>query len=236
MLTLTCKISGAMPLEAAADSVSDSVSLPHDIRCRTRLRVTLASGREAGIVLARSERLRPGDYLRSDDGTVVMVTAAIEPLLEATAAELLTVTRAAYHLGNRHVPVQIVDLLTLRLPVDHVLADMLRGLGLQVKEISAPFSPEGGAYGQPGSDLHATDHTHMLDREAPIRLRRTQATEPIEPANTPAGLVDPGVGDHRSPRRIHEFAEVSLQPPHAAAPPVGDAKTWDGPSFSRVAA
>lgn len=202
MLTLTCKISGPTPLS----EISDTVALPYDIRCRTRLRVTLESGCEAGIVLARSERLRHGDVLQAEDGTQVRVVAAPEKLLEATAAELLALTRAAYHLGNRHVPVQIVNLLTLRLPVDHVLAQMLRGLGLQVQEVTLPFDPERGAYGQPGEELHVTDHTHMLDRDAPIRIRRQRA-EP-DPEATPAGLVDPGVGDHRSPRRIHDFVSA----------------------------
>lgn len=195
MLTLTGKISGAMPLPADAN-IADTVALPYDIRCRTRLRVTLASGREAGIVLARRERLQHGDVLRADDGSLVAVVAAPEPLLEAITTEMLTLTRAAYHLGNRHVPVQIVDLSTLRLPVDHVLADMLRGLGLLVRQVTAPFNPEGGAY---AAGLHETDHSHMFDREAPIRIRRAEAQD------VPAGLVDPGVGEHRSPRRIHDF-------------------------------
>lgn len=196
MLTLTCKISAESPLWTNGGIDEDHVALPFDIRARTRLRVTLASGREAGIVLARGERLRDGDLLMADDGTRVRVTAAAEPLLEATATKLLALTSAAYHLGNRHVPVQIIDLMTLRLPVDHVLAELLRGLGLLVREVHLPFDPESGAY---ASSLHETDHSHLLDREAPIRIRRADPTPP-------AGLVDPGHGDHRSPRRIHDFA------------------------------
>ena len=206
MLNLTCKISGPTPLS----EISDTVALPYETRCRTRLRVTLASGREAGIVLPRSEKLRHGDCLQAEDGSVVRVIAAEESLLEAKANELLTLTRAVYHLGNRHVPVQIVDIMTVRFPVDRVLAEMLLGLGLQVSEITAPFEPEGGAYGQDANTLHATDHTHMLDRSVPIRIRRSTFSEDEEGANTTAaGLVDPGHGGHRSPRRIHEFAETA---------------------------
>lgn len=107
------------------------------------------------------------------------------------------------------MPVQVVDILTLRLPVDRVLADLLEGLGLDVREVVAPFEPEGGAYEGAGGDLHATDHTHMLDRSAPVRIRRGAAPNDAGTAASdavPAGLVDPGHGEHRSPRRIHEFA------------------------------
>jgi len=210
MLTLTRKLAGPVPLDAQ----TDAVALPWDTRCRTRLRVTLESGREAGIVLPRSERLRDGDRLCGDAGGelhVVTVLAAEERLLEVRATELLALTRAAWHLGNRHVPVQVVDILTLRLPVDRVLADLLEGLGLDVREVVAPFEPEGGAYGQVGSDLHATDHTHMLDRSAPVRIRRSgERSEAL--AAVAEGLVDPGHGEHRSPRRIHEFAENDARP------------------------
>jgi urease accessory protein len=210
MLSLTRKLAGPVPFSA----VTDAVALPWDTRCRTRLRVTLESGREAGIVLPRSERLRHGDQLRGEEGgqiSVVTVLAAEERLLEVRATELLALTRAAYHLGNRHVPVQVVDILTLRLPVDRVLADLLEGLGLEVREVLAPFEPEGGAYdgghGGLAADLHATDHTHMLDRSAPVRIRRSGPGGAVPAAEAvPAGLVDPGHGEHRSPRRIHEFS------------------------------
>jgi urease accessory protein len=263
MLTLTCKLtcknSDATPLSGDSN-ISDSVALPYDIRCRTRLRVTLASGREAGIVLARRERLRHGDVLRADDGTLVEVVAAPEPLLEVTATELLALTRAAYHLGNRHVPVEIVSLLTLRLPVDHVLADMLRGLGLVVRPVTAPFNPEGGAYAAALHELHETDHSHLLDRETPIRIRRAESAEAPPSAdafattfpdgvgngaasgfaNIPAGLVDPGVGDHRSPRRIHDFEpERPLPPQPVTRSEVVEKmvdKTRRRPSLSRSAA
>jgi urease accessory protein len=222
MLTLTCKILGAAPLSANMN-LADTVALPYDTRCRTRLRVTLSSGREAGIVLPRSERLAHGDRLQGDDGSVVTVIAAPEPLLEARATELLAVTRAAYHLGNRHVPVQVVDLLTLRLPVDHVLAGMLKGLGLVVSEITAPFEPEGGAYGAGGSALHATDHTHMLDRSAPVSIRRAAAVAGSGSPSGQDGASSDATADTRADLGLGGLCRAGLR--------AGRSRSWR-PSFA----
>lgn len=159
---------------------TDSVALSYDARKRSRLRLTLASGREAGIFLERGEHLQGGDRLITDDGgTVVEIVAAPEKLIEAIADSPLLFARAAYHLGNRHVPVQILPTEgggRLRFQADHVLADMIRGLGCAVAEIEAPFQPEAGAYG--GGHHH---HDEAAD------------------------LHDPGHGPHRSVPRIHEF-------------------------------
>ena len=157
---------------------TDSVALSYDARKRSRLRLTLASGREAGIFLERGEHLQGGDRLITEDGgTVVEILAAPEKLIEAVADSPLRFARAAYHLGNRHVPVQILPTEAggrLRFQADHVLADMIRGLGCAVAEIEAPFQPEAGAYG--GGHHHHGDDLH-----------------------------DPGHGPHRSVPRIHEF-------------------------------
>jgi urease accessory protein len=159
---------------------TDSVALSYDARKRSRLRLTLASGREAGIFLERGEHLQGGDRLITEDGsTVVEILAAPEKLIEAVADSPLLFARAAYHLGNRHVPVQILPTEgggRLRFQADHVLADMIRGLGCAVAEIEAPFQPEAGAYG-------GGHHHH----------------------DEAAGLHDPGHGPHRSVPRIHEF-------------------------------
>ncbi|MDR1709667.1 MAG: urease accessory protein UreE [Candidatus Accumulibacter sp.] len=129
----------------------DSVALTYDERKRSRLKATLASGREAGIFLERGEHLRGGDRLAAEDGAaVVEILAAPERLTEARADTLLLFARAAYHLGNRHVPVEILpteDGGRLRFQTDHVLAEMVRGLGCAIAEIEAPFQPESGAYG-----------------------------------------------------------------------------------------
>jgi len=159
---------------------TDSVALSYDARKRSRLRLTLASGREAGIFLERGEHLQGGDRLITEDGgAVVEIIAAPEKLIEAVADSPLLFARAAYHLGNRHVPVQILPTEAggrLRFQTDHVLADMIKGLGCSVAEIEAPFQPESGAYG--GGHHH---HDEAAD------------------------LHDPGHGPHRSVPRIHEF-------------------------------
>ena len=120
--------------------------LPFDARSRSRLRCALACGTEAGVFLEPGTVLRGGDRLEADDGRIVEVLAAPERLLEARCAGPQELARAAYHLGNRHVPVQVGEG-WLRLARDHVLAEMLRGLGCEVAECELPFEPEAGAYG-----------------------------------------------------------------------------------------
>lgn len=120
--------------------------LPFDLRIRSRLRTRLVSGEEAVLKTERGAVLRGGDCLKSEDGRVVRVAAAPEKVMHVTCADQFERTRAAYHLGNRHVPVEIGDGY-LRIAADHVLGDMLLGLGAKVRELEAPFEPESGAYG-----------------------------------------------------------------------------------------
>lgn len=120
--------------------------LPFDLRIRSRLRTRLASGEEAVLKTERGAVLRGGDCLKSEDGRVVRVAAAPEKVMHIVCADQFELTRAAYHLGNRHVPVEIGDGY-LRIAADHVLGDMLLGLGAKVEEREAPFEPESGAYG-----------------------------------------------------------------------------------------
>jgi urease accessory protein len=108
--------------------------------------------------------LRGGDALALEDGRLVEVVAAPEPLLEIRATDPLHLARVAWHLGNRHVPTQLLAK-SLRIRRDHVLEEMLRGLGVRVIEIEAPFDPEGGAYASPSGhdhnhDSHHHDHSH----------------------------------------------------------------------------
>jgi urease accessory protein len=139
----------------------DRLVLPFDRRQKSRLRVRLESGDEAALVLERGGILRGGDRLRADDGRIVLVEAADEAVLRVTADDALHLMRAAYHLGNRHVPLQIGPG-WLRLARDHVLKHMLVGLGVTVVDDVAPFDPEGGAYGS----LHQPhdDHRHDASR------------------------------------------------------------------------
>ncbi|MDW8324128.1 MAG: urease accessory protein UreE [Burkholderiales bacterium] len=135
---------------------SERLTLPYELRCKSRLRARLDSGEEVGLFLPRGHVLRGGERLRAADGRVVEVVAAPEPVLEARTDDPLRLARAAYHLGNRHVALQIEPGL-LRLARDHVLGEMLRGLGLQVSEAVAPFEPETGAY---GGHVHPPGHSH----------------------------------------------------------------------------
>lgn len=131
--------------------------LPFDLRCKSRLRARLEDGSEVGLFLPRGTVLRGGDRLRADDGAIIEVLAATEHLHEVRAAAL-ALARAAYHLGNRHVAVELGDGY-LRFASDHVLADMVRGLGLGVTDIQAPFEPEAGAYAA-GPHDHGDDAAH----------------------------------------------------------------------------
>jgi urease accessory protein len=139
---------------------SRSLTLPLEKRIRSRLRVTLDDGSEAGVFLDRGQTLRDGDLLGDGQGTIVVVRAAPEPVSEVRCGDPLLFARACYHLGNRHVPLQIDDG-RLRYQHDHVLDDMLRGLGLRVGFVEAPFEPEPGAYGgSAGGHRHHHGHGH----------------------------------------------------------------------------
>ena len=140
-------------------------------RCRVRVAETLAGHPawqdgtdEVGLDLPRGAVLREGDLIATGDGGVVLrVHAAVEQVLQVVAADALALARIAYHLGNRHVPVQVggtVQAGWLRLPLDHVLEDMVTGLGGNVQVVSAPFDPESGAYAGHG---HAPRIHDFLD-------------------------------------------------------------------------
>jgi urease accessory protein len=135
-------------------AVRGQLVLPFDLRQKSRLRAQLASGEEAALVLPRGEVLRGGDLVVASDGRVIEVVAEPERVLHVECATPTELARAAYHLGNRHVPVQVGEGF-LRLAADHVLEEMLRGLGAQVSALVAPFEPEAGAYG--GGHHHHED-------------------------------------------------------------------------------
>ncbi|HVX93538.1 MAG TPA: urease accessory protein UreE [Polyangia bacterium] len=146
-----------------AGTPTGTATLTLDERRRSRLRLTLDDGREAALLLPRGSALREGDLLRADEGDVIVVRAASESLSMASTTDAHTLLRGAYHLGNRHVPVQIGDG-WLAYEHDHVLDDMVRGLGLTVEARRAPFEPEGGAFRHEGNG-HAhsrgeADHDH----------------------------------------------------------------------------
>jgi urease accessory protein len=127
-------------------------------RSKSRLRAVLDNGEEAGLFLERGSVLRGGELLLADDGRVVEVQAAEETVSTVHTDNGLMLARASYHLGNRHVALQIGPG-WLRYIHDHVLDDMLRGFGLAVTVERAPFEPEAGAYVS-ASHAHTHAHTH----------------------------------------------------------------------------
>lgn len=129
-----------------ADRLIDRAVLPFDARCKSRLLVTLESGERAALVVERGRMLRGGDRVQIEPDREIEIVAADEALLEAGSDDAWLIAKAAYHLGNRHVAVQVLPN-RLRFLDDHVLAKMVEGLGLAVRPVVAPFEPEGGAYG-----------------------------------------------------------------------------------------
>jgi len=153
-----------LTLTAIADPgtpAAETVSLPFELRQRTRLRVVLASGRAAGLKLPRGTILRNGDVLRGPDDACVRVVAAPETVSTVRCSDPWLLARAAYHLGNRHIWVEIGEG-WLRYLHDHVLDALVRRFGLSVTVEQAPFEPEGGAYTEGGGHHH---HHHTLDQE-----------------------------------------------------------------------
>jgi urease accessory protein len=122
-----------------------TLTLAFDQRQKARLRTRLDNGEEVGLMLARGARLRGGDCLRAENGMVVQVRAAEERVSTAFSDNPLILARACYHLGNRHMPLQIGPN-WLRYPRDHVLDPLVASLGLKVQHQTTPFEPEGGAY------------------------------------------------------------------------------------------
>jgi urease accessory protein len=154
--------------DGAQDAI-ETVRLDHDLRTRRRIVFTTAQGASILLDMPRTVRLRDGDGLALDDGSLVRVEAAPEALIEIHAHDLPALVRIAWHLGNRHLPTQLLGD-RLRIRHDHVIADMVAGLGGHCRAIMAPFDPEGGAYAEDagaasgGHDHHhAQDHGHHHD-------------------------------------------------------------------------
>jgi urease accessory protein len=145
---------------------ANSITLDWDVRQKSRFESTDSAGRQVGIFLQRGQVVRGGDVLVGEDGSLLKVLAAPQAVLRIThCAEHGTpfdLTRAAYHLGNRHVPIELQPD-HLKIEPDHVLADMLRAMHLIVHEVQDSFEPENGAYGEHGGGHqhhHGDDHAH----------------------------------------------------------------------------
>ncbi len=145
---------------------ADSVVLDFDDRHRRRITMTGVGGLEFLLDLPDAVALRGGDALMLEDGRLVEVVAAPEALIEIRAKTPGDLVRLAWHIGNRHLPAQVMAR-ALRLRSDHVIEDMLRQLGAQVVAIEAPFDPEGGAYAASSASAHGRhDHGHGHDHHA----------------------------------------------------------------------
>jgi urease accessory protein len=146
---------------------ADTVVLDFDDRHRRRMAMTGTRGLEFLLDLENAVALRGGDALVLEDGRLIEVVAAPEPLLEIKGADPHHLIRVAWHLGNRHLPTQIMPK-GLRIRRDHVIEAMVKGLGARVIEIEAPFDPEGGAYAASVHDheheQRGHDHAHGHDR------------------------------------------------------------------------
>jgi len=144
-------------IESYTGTFFTSLTLPFDQRQKSRLRVTLDNGDEASIILNRGVVLRHGDLLRSSCGEVIEVRASLESVSMVHEPNSHLLSRACYHLGNRHVPLQIGDGSLCYLH-DHVLDDMVRSLGLVVVHQEASFEPESGAYKNDSKHQHTHEH------------------------------------------------------------------------------
>jgi urease accessory protein len=164
MLTLNKLIPAGRGLAAVLLKRAATVELDWDVRQKSRFDATDSSGRALGVFLPRGSVVRGGDVLVADDGSLVRVKAAPQPVLKVTPCaehgSPFDLVRAAYHLGNRHVQLELRPD-HLKLEPDHVLADMLRQMHLVVNEVSEAFEPEAGAYASSGQHAHAHgDHGH----------------------------------------------------------------------------
>ena len=169
MLTCSKLIPAGQGLAPVLLQRAATVSLDWDVRQKSRFDAIDSTGRNFGVFLPRGTLVRGGDVLVLEDGALVRVLAAPQEVLRITACaqhgSAFDLTRAAYHLGNRHVPIELQPD-HLKIEPDHVLADMLRAMHMTVVQVQEAFEPEGGAYGGHGHSHghgHAHhDHTHHV--------------------------------------------------------------------------
>jgi urease accessory protein len=192
MLTVNKLIAQGRGLAPVLLKRAAQVRLPWDVRQKSRFDATDSAGRHLGVFLPRGQVVRGGDVLVAEDGSLVQVQAAPEPVLVvrhcAEHGSPFDLLRAAYHLGNRHVALELQHD-HLKLEPDHVLADMLRSMHLLVSEEQAAFEPEAGAYAAEHGHGQGHEHAHEHAPKKPLSI-------PIKAAATPH-VHGPGCGhDH----------------------------------------
>jgi urease accessory protein len=164
ILMLACSklIAGGKGLASVLLKRASSVSLDWDVRQKSRFETTDSLGRTLGVFLSRGTVIRGGDVLVAEDGSLIQVNAAPQEVMRITTCTVhgspFDLTRAAYHLGNRHVPIELKPD-HLKIEPDHVLAEMLRAMHMTVHTVQEAFEPEGGAYSSAGHS-HGHDHAH----------------------------------------------------------------------------
>ncbi len=165
MLTVNKLLAQGHGLAPALLRRAATVEIDWDVRQKSRFDATDSTGRTLGVFLPRGTLVRGGDVLVAEDGSLIRVLAAPQPVLVITPCadhgSAFDLVRAAYHLGNRHVQIELKPD-HLKIEPDHVLADMLRAMHLTVKEAQAAFEPEGGAYAA-GGHAHGGGHDHHHD-------------------------------------------------------------------------
>jgi urease accessory protein len=170
MLEIKSKLK--IPRAAYKLDVRGQLKLPFESRQKSRLHTKLVSGEEVGLMLPRGEILRGGDLVTASDGRVIEIISQEEKTLHVEAGSPQALAKVAYHLGNRHVPVQVGEGF-LRIAEDHVLEEMVKKLGAKVSHVEAPFEPEAGAYAGGhqhdemghGGKIHDHHHDHDHDHD-----------------------------------------------------------------------
>ncbi|MDR7331640.1 urease accessory protein UreE [Roseateles asaccharophilus] len=220
MIHATKRIAGGAGLAAVLVKRAPTLELDWDTRSKSRFSATDSTGREIGVVLPRGTTLRGDDVLVAEDGTLLRVIAAAQPVLQVRHCtehgSPFDLLRAAYHLGNRHVPLELQPSL-LQFEPDAVLADMLRRQHLIVTEANAAFEPEGGAYGEgAGHGHHHHGHDHGHDHaHAPAPARKPLAI-PVKAHD--AGHVH---GPDCNHDHDHGHAHAHGEPGHVHGPGCG---------------
>ena len=180
---------------------ASTVELDWDVRQKSRFDATDSNGRQIGVFLPRGTAVRGGDVLVAEDGSLIKVIAAPQSVLKITHCSEhgspYDLIRAAYHLGNRHVPIELKPD-HLKIEPDHVLADMLRAMHRSVHAVDEAFEPENGAYASGGHAHTGHDHTHTHAEAKPSASKKL-ASIPIASARpTTPHVHGPGCGhDHK---------------------------------------
>jgi urease accessory protein len=176
---------------------ASNLTLDWDTRQKSRFDATDSQGRALGVFLPRGAVVRGGDVLVAEDGSLIRVEAAPQSVLRITACtehgSPFDLTRAAYHLGNRHVPIEL-NPDHLKIEPDHVLADMLRAMHMTVVAVSESFEPENGAYGDHGASSHGHGHGHSHEHGHADHSHAAHAEPHVRAAPAEPHVHGPGCG------------------------------------------